>query len=521
MRKARVYIAVVLIIFVVPLFAGEQEEQLREEVSVVNVEVPVRVFSKGKTVDNLMKEDFELYEGRKPQEINGFFIKKQKIKSVLPAVHETSPTVLPSRYFVLIFRINSHSEDVRKALDHVFDNMLRENDQLMVFANEKSLSFNNLNDKAKAHDLVTRVLREQAQLAHNRMVKYLRRVEGETEYFYLIWLEFPGAMGAAFDFLNVHLQIWRDFKQRYLLPDMKKYFHFAQHLEHIKKEKWVINFYQMPMFPSLKSTGEARRRVINYTDVWRIETAEGKVIRRLLDTLDQEMNVAANFPVADISKLFYKVNATFHSILINNPMADFSEKYEYRRVASDIENSLRQITKDTGGKLIASNNISKALNVIEEKETVYYLLTYAPDNPNKVGKIRVKVKEKNCRVVYDDNIRADYINEYLQKIEAQTPDIQLQNLTFAGKKLSLMITDFLIKEEKQGVSGNVYLRVRIKDKNEKVLYDKNKTLQPRKNIITISIPFNWLNKGKYNIIADVKDLMTGKTEMKFIQPVIN
>jgi hypothetical protein len=83
-----------------------------------------------------------------------------------------------------------------------------------------------------------------------------------------------------------------------------------------------------------------------------------------------------------------------------------------------------------------------------------------------------------------------------------------------------MITDFLTKEEKQGVSSKVNLRIRIKDKNEKVLYDKNKTMQPRKDMITISIPFTWLKKGKYDIIADVTDLMTGKREMKFIQPRI-
>lgn len=520
MKYIHLWFVLFFIVFVVPVCGGEEEEQLREEVSVVNIEVPVRVFLKDKTVDNLIREDFKLYEGRKQQEINGFFIKKQKIKA-LPAPARTGHSIArPSRYVVLIFRISDNSEDIRKALQHLFHNILRENDQLMVFANDESLSFNNLKEKQKAHDLVSRVLRKQAQLAHNRMIKYLRRVETETEHHYLVWLEYPGAMSAAFDFLNVHLQIWRDFKQRYLLPDMRKYFHFARHLEKIKKEKWVINFFQMPMFPRLKSTGEARRRVISFTDVWTMDTMEGKAIRKLFDTLEQEMNVAANFPVEDISKLFYKVNATFHSVLINTSMADFSEKYEYQRVSTDIENSLREITKDTGGSLIASNDLLKALETIEEKESVYYLLTYAPLDPNKVGKIKIKVKNKNYRVVYDDNMRADYINEHLEKIASQTPTIQLQNLVFEGKKLSFIITDFLMKEGARGRSGSVNLRIRIKNTNKKVLYDKNKTLQTQKNIITISIPFDWLGKGKYDIIADVKDLMTGKTEIQFIQPVV-
>lgn len=519
MKKIQMVVVILLVIFILPVNAGQEEEKIREEVSVVNIEVPVRVFFKGKPVEHLKKEDFKLYEGKKRQEINGFFIKRQKIKSHL-AGRTVSYSAPPSRYFVLIFRISDHSEDFRRGLDYVFNNILRENDQLLVFANEKSLSFNNLNDKARAHKLVNRVLRDQAQLAHNLMFKYLRRVEKETEHHYLTWLDFPGSMSAAFDFLNVHLQIWRDYKRRYLLPDMNKYFHFARHLEHIKKEKWVINFYQMPMFPRLKSTGEARRRVIAFTDVWRIETAEGKAIRRLLDTLEKEMNVAASFPVHDISKLFYKVNATFHSIFINTAMADFSEKYEYQRVSTDIENSLREITKDTGGSLIASNDLEKALDTIEEKESVYYLLTYAPDDPKKVGQIKVKVSHKNYRVVYDDNMRADYISEYLEKMEAEVPAVQLKELILKDKELHLVITNFLIKKAPKGLAGKVNLRIRIKDRNEKVIYDKNKTMQPEKNSITISIPFKWLKKGKYDIIANVKDLMTGKTEMRFIQPVI-
>lgn len=47
----------------------------------VNVEVPVRVFRNRKPIDNLTKDDFLLYENGELKTINGFFIKKKKIKA--------------------------------------------------------------------------------------------------------------------------------------------------------------------------------------------------------------------------------------------------------------------------------------------------------------------------------------------------------------------------------------------------------------------------------------------------------
>lgn len=523
MKKIYVLLVVLCVCLACPVFAGQEEEQVREEVSVVNIEVPVRVFYKGRTVDNLSKADFKLYEGKKLQEINGFFIKKKKIRVQNPGSAGTGNSVptMPPRYFVLIFRITDYNEEMRGALRYVMDNILRKSDQLLVFANNKSISFNNLRDKKKAHAVLDRVLREQAYSARYIMTNVLKRIESETEEYYRQWIDHPGSIFSVQDFLTVHLKLWREYKKNYLIPDMSKYFNFAKHLEKIKKEKWVINFYQVEMFPKLKNLGTKKRKIRDYANSMYGEYGEwARILNKLIDDLDKEMDIAMSFPVADISKLFYKVDATFHSIFIRSNIESFSRDYEYKRACTDIENSLRKITEDTGGSLIASTDLHKALGSIEEKETVYYLLTYAPDDPQQAGKIKVKVNNKKYRVVYDDNMRTDYITEYLEKAAVQTPTIQLQDLVFKGRKLSLIITDFLVKEVPRGTTGKVNLRIRIKDENNKVLYDKNKTMQPQKESITISIPFKWLTKGKYDIIADVKDLMTGKTGMKLIQPVI-
>jgi hypothetical protein len=43
---------------------SQNEDNIREEVRVINIEVPVRVYDHGKPVGNLTKADFTLYEGK-------------------------------------------------------------------------------------------------------------------------------------------------------------------------------------------------------------------------------------------------------------------------------------------------------------------------------------------------------------------------------------------------------------------------------------------------------------------------
>ena len=110
-----------------------QEETIKEEVLVVNVEVPVRVFFKGKAVEHLTRDDFLVYEGKKLQKINGFFIKKRKISGqhALPKTETDPESYLPSRYFVLNFSISDYNKELQEGLGYFFDNILRDDDQLV------------------------------------------------------------------------------------------------------------------------------------------------------------------------------------------------------------------------------------------------------------------------------------------------------------------------------------------------------------------------------------------------------
>ena len=514
----------------IPLSLSSQEEiKTTEKVSVVNIEVPVRVFYKGRAVDDLKKSDFKLYEGKERQEIHGFYKVKKKIKIKDPKL------LLPSRYFVLVFRITEYNDALKKGLDYVFRDILKRNDQLLVFVNDKTLFIKNLLDKEQAFSLIDKTLREESARSRHLMTKYLLKIKQllEDVKLKLGAISFGADLipvdkaNYLLDFLNRYLITWKEYKNRYLVPDMDSYYNFARFLEKIRMEKWVISFYQVELFPKLQLSGDFLRMIDHSVQAWLMGRSEDMAYARKitvqLHLIDRELNAAENFPAGEISKLFFKVGATFHSILMTVHREANVRDLEFKNLSTDIENSLREITAKTGGELMATNNLEKALSKVVEKEDICYMLTYAPENPGKKGKISVELGNRDYRkydVIYDKNMREDYIREYLAKKNAGQPTVELNEIKFKGKKLSFRIGGFLMKKTGKEKMGKLGVRIRVKDRRSQPLYDKKKQIEAKQETIAFSLAFDWLNAGEYNIIVDVQDLLTGKSASSFLQPVI-
>ena len=111
---------------------------------------------------------------------------------------------------------------------------------------------------------------------------------------------------------------------------------------------------------------------------------------------------------------------------------------------------------------------------------------------------------------------ADYLEKHVKQITA----VKLSDLTLQDEVLHLVIKDFLVPAEPLDATGKINLHLVIKDQNNNILYNKNRSMVSTKNTVTVSIPVNWLEKGEYFIFGDVKDLLTGAVDTKFIQPLI-
>jgi hypothetical protein len=520
MRKS-ILLSLSIGIFLGIFLLGQQEnEVLKESVRVVNVEVPVRVYFKSQPVDNLTKADFKLFEGGKRQEIHGFILRRKKIKAQGLELNAEQVRVPKPRYFTLVFRITHYNDYLKKGLDHIFDTLLQESDQLLVFVNDQSAFFENLADKEMVKSKLDQLLRDVSLEARNKLLLYLKQIEGMVDKYKFDRTTSEKIVSEHWyihDYLRDFLKVWKEYKKKYLIPDINKYYNFARFLINIKLEKWVINFYQFEVFPNIIISSESMRYIRRKIGEWQVSENQevvtaSRILTRLLAEIEKELSVAKDFPADEVAKIFHNVDATFHSIFMRTTMSILHEDMEYREIASELENSLRAITDRTGGKLVISNKLDLALDKISEVEDVYYVLTYAPKNPDKVGKIKVKLNNRKYKLVYSPNLRTGYLAQFLEEKTIKAKPVKIQNLDFKKGKLKFSISDFFMDKKK---GGALSIRIRINDPQGNSVFDQKKSIMATQKIINISLNFPGLKNGDYDVVVDVNDLYakTSSTEL--------
>lgn len=494
-----------------------------------SVDVPVRVLYQGKAVDSLKKSDFKLFEDKKNQTIDNLRIKAKKINR--PHISADSP-----RYFILIFHLTGYNAALQKGLAYFINHIPGKSDRLLVAANGKKrfYDFSSISENEKANILsrIDGFLGEQSKKLRESMQTDLKKIEelmdnirkrkaresdrrgrgGVHIHYYMKYVKFS---------LEQYITALTEYKKKYLVPNPAQLHALLTPFENIKNEKWVIHFFQVPVIPELsrKNRNMLRNLITELADSdWKDETYYSELFTKMLGNIDDMFNGVPDFPVQEMTGLFYKVDATFNAIHIKNPGETSSKDKKFRRLSTDIWDGLAQTAQRTGGTCIGPGNIDTdnnvdlipALNTIENTEDFYYILSYTPENPKKIGKINIEAADKRYEVFFNDNEPTNILS------------VQLEDVVFKNKRLSMMVTDFLRKESGTENAGKIIVRIFIKNREDnKVLFNQSKAMLPGKDDVRISLLFEWLKKGNYDIGVEVTDMLTGKSAVRILHVIIH
>jgi len=495
----KLFIFILFILFCIFVISDE----ITEELTVTSIEVPVRVMYKGKSVTDLNKSDFQLFENGKEQMISSFYQIKKMIKNQdINLMTERTKDFKP-RYFVLVFRIYKNTVELEKAIDYIFNSTLYKKDKLLLFINNKTLYFDNIRNKNEIKTIIKKDIQSESRNASIRFEKAYQKIRNDLNTArFLSGLEKSNSINGSVKlgpleakrFLENYEMILKEYRKRFLTPDINIYYNFAKHLENISLEKWVITFYQFEKFPVIKLSGRLRSE-----------------LGARLDKIDRQVRMIDSFPSEEIAKLFYKVNTTFHSLFFTTYENINSRDLKFGEISTDLENSFREITKKTGGSLIVSNNLKISMKKLEESVDSYYMLTYSPNTSIRKSRIHVKVKTPGYRVYYDDNMRANYISEYLKKRKSELTNIRLEKLSFNKGNLEFSLNGIMLREIKKKIIGSIRIHLQIKEISGDILYDKSKNIQTENPKVSFKIGFHWLKEGTFDLILEIVDLFTNKT----------
>ena len=128
MKNKKYFVLFQLIVISLTFPAFAQQEQQKEYVQVVNVEMILRVLKDGAPVGGLKKNDFTLYEDGEKCEINGFFENRRRIAHA----GEEKKQLQQPRLYLLFFWVNNPSADVEGVLEKFFSGIYREGDRVIL-----------------------------------------------------------------------------------------------------------------------------------------------------------------------------------------------------------------------------------------------------------------------------------------------------------------------------------------------------------------------------------------------------
>jgi VWFA-related protein len=365
-------------------------QQLTHEATVVNIEVPVRVFDGGKFVDHLTINDFEVFENGKLQEIVALYlIKKTTPEKKMEKAKETKETILPnlSRNFILIFNVTDYLKKIDDALDYFFNNVLLPGDTVKAVTPLKTYSLNKAAltgaPKQEIKNRLKGILRKDIILAGADYRSFCQQIETIADDEGLD----PQVKAAMCEELLRKMKDLSCVEESNLLE-------ISDRLKRTEGQKTIFLFYQkeaLPIPSFLRNDGP------------------GGIL--------MELRSGRFLDVEPIKRAFSDASITIHFIfLTNKPSSEDTIKrlaipdITMQDTSAAIFKAFTVLAKTTGGLTESSANAASAFKRAVDASENYYLLYYHPSAYKKDGKfkeIKVKVKSGNYTITH----RAGYVAE--------------------------------------------------------------------------------------------------------------
>ncbi len=394
-------------------------QQIKEEATVINIEVPVRVFS-GKTfMDNLAIDDFEVLENGVPQNIEAvYFVKKRSIERSQEKKRFSPKT---ARSFFLFFELSKYDPKISDAIKYFLHNVLAPGDNLSFVTSMntyrmKNIAFEVTSPDEVAKQLIGLVRRDTmtgnseyrymiseiagvAQSLSIRMAQGRMRVIGQEQI--IEEVSIPNS-----ELFSSSLSEGRSLEEEFTLyenyifkldnlrrMDQGKLINFAKYLKNKEGQKYVTIFYQKEFIPQLDPKLLSQTMSL-YQDV----PVVLQTISNVIDFYRREVPIDIEL----VKQTYADCSISIHFLYLTTPpesyygvyMADHSE---------DIYSVFREMAVATGGYIDSSARADFLFKSAVEASENYYLLYYSPShyiNDGQFKKIQVKVKNKKYRIFH-------------------------------------------------------------------------------------------------------------------------
>lgn len=400
-------------------------QQIKEEATVINIEVPVRVFSGNTFIDNLTIDDFEVLENGIPQNIEAvYFVKKRSVERSQEKKRFSPKT---ARSYFLFFELSKHDPRIGDAIEYFVHNVLAPGDSLSFVTPMNTYRMKNIAFEVTSPDEVAK-----------QLIALVRRdtMTGNSEYRHMI-SEIAGlAQSLSVHMTQVRLDVasqqtivedvtapmadisspslydGRTLEEQFSLYEnyifkldnlrrmnQEKLIRFAEYLKDKEGQKYVTIFYQKEFIPQLDP------RLLSQTaSLFQDRPVVLQTIANVIEFYQRETPIDTEL----VKQTYADSSISIHFLYLTTPpesiygvyMADHSE---------DIFSAFQEMAHATGGYIDSSSRADSLFKKAVEASENYYLLYYTPSSYTADGQfkeIKIKVKNKDYRILH----RAGYFS---------------------------------------------------------------------------------------------------------------
>ncbi|MCP5048410.1 MAG: hypothetical protein GY940_14670 [bacterium] len=494
----------------------EGYDSIVENVTVSNIQLPVRVFKGKQPVDGLTREDFHLYINGKTVEINGFYQLRKKLQlNASDGDSGSAPSAAPlPRTFILMFNLSDYHQDLTPMLDYFFEKVVRPGDRIMAISNIHFFPEWEVTSPETTKAQILKIIAKEVKRMRGNITRFEveLRVAAATFKSDIAFAQQTGAPVSPIfqEFFRTHQFVMEDMKTQFLSLPVEEYIKTAEYLKSRSGDKYVFNFFQVGRIPMLDTFGEIQQIVNGYSgQEGQGESDVSRLVKRLVRDLAFDIVDVEDLLVKDISKAFLNSGAAFHTMLLKPVQPGFSRDFKYSPVATDTETILKRLSHLTGGSVSSSNKMTAFARKFTAKEDIIYMLTYVPPAVQKKNKLMLTVGGKRkYRLVYDNQKRIKAFRMAKNKVDKKKPALEIAKLSYAGAKLNVQLNNIQMVDYEDETFGAVKARIKVMGKNNQIIAKINKTYRGIKESGVLQVDLPKLTRGKYDIVLEVKDLFS-------------
>ena len=368
----------------------------QHEITVRNVEVPLRVYDGDVFIDDLTIEDIELYEDGKPQKILALYLTKNAQIKRQQLERDFMPFL--SRSFYFVFQLLDYNPKIRDALDYFFTHIYLPGDyvSIMTILKKYHLSPEALksNPKETVVDYIQNVIRKDTQIVAKEYNQLMRELKNLTLAISRTRNNWAGGDVDIQVGLESNLTRYRETLQKmddFRILDEKKFLQFASQIKKLRSQKYVFFFYQREYRPFLNATSNDPNLNSKLQDLFLFYNKETKLNTERISQAFADSSLLFNF-------IYMDYNPPRLSGIV------------MREMAGNVKDIFSDIAYATGGISDDSPNPTAAFQKTSDVTRNSYILYYSPRKyvgDGKFRKIEIKVKNKKYKILHRQGYFAD------------------------------------------------------------------------------------------------------------------